>query len=74
MRAARARELDDGAPDQMSGTTAVVACVSGEGLVKIGNVGDSRALLGVEAADGELRATPLSYDHVPTRRDEYDRA
>ncbi|KAH7428673.1 hypothetical protein KP509_09G011100 [Ceratopteris richardii] len=47
-----------------SGTTAVVLVKQGNDLA-VGNVGDSRAVLGAKADDGSLIAVQLTIDHKP---------
>ena len=63
---------DEAVPTQMSGTTAVAALLTGE-VVHVANLGDSRAILGVWGEDGQIEGSAISEDHVPLRRDEYDR-
>jgi serine/threonine protein phosphatase PrpC len=63
--------------DSLSGTTAVVALLRGATLY-LSNVGDSRAVAGVARPPppdgfGGVAAVPLSWDHTPFRKDEYDR-
>ena len=55
-----------------SGATCVT-CVIRDGLVQIGNCGDSRAVLGRRTASGGYSAIPLSRDHKPDRQDERKR-
>lgn len=57
--------------DSMSGTTAINVLVCGNTLF-IGNVGDSRAVLGVKKGD-RVVAEDLSTDQTPFRKDEYER-
>jgi serine/threonine protein phosphatase PrpC/CRP-like cAMP-binding protein len=57
--------------DSLSGTTAVVAFFEGNS-VWVANVGDSRAIVG-KLANGELKATALSTDQTPYRKDERER-
>ena len=47
-----------------SGTTAVV-CLLKDKLLVTAWTGDSRAVLALEGNDGQLTATPLSFDHKP---------
>ena len=47
---------------EFTGTTAVIALLDGELLV-IGNVGDSRAVMG----DTKGTTIPLSFDHKPNQ-------
>ncbi|KAL5712706.1 hypothetical protein ACHQM5_014850 [Ranunculus cassubicifolius] len=57
--------------DSMSGTTAITVLVY-EDILFIGNVGDSRAVLGVKNGDRVI-AEDLSSDQTPFRKDEYER-
>mmetsp|Transcript_11935 Transcript_11935/g.17817 ORF Transcript_11935/g.17817 Transcript_11935/m.17817 type:complete len:379 (-) Transcript_11935:243-1379(-) len=47
-----------------SGSTMVAACVRGN-TITIANVGDSRAVLGIENKDGTYSSLALSIDHKP---------
>ncbi|EGB05075.1 hypothetical protein AURANDRAFT_3791, partial [Aureococcus anophagefferens] len=58
---------------QLSGTTAVCCLVVGTTLI-VGNVGDSRAILGyVPEEQGQIAVQALSVDQTPYRRDERER-
>eukprot|EP00262_Sarcandra_glabra_P003455 TRINITY_DN1417_c0_g1_i4.p1 TRINITY_DN1417_c0_g1~~TRINITY_DN1417_c0_g1_i4.p1 ORF type:complete len:347 (+),score=42.39 TRINITY_DN1417_c0_g1_i4:173-1213(+) len=57
--------------DSMSGTTAITVLVSGDKLF-IGNVGDSRAVIGIRSGNRVL-AEDLSIDQTPFRKDETER-
>mmetsp|Transcript_51971 Transcript_51971/g.103432 ORF Transcript_51971/g.103432 Transcript_51971/m.103432 type:complete len:1106 (-) Transcript_51971:334-3651(-) len=57
--------------DDLSGTTAVVAFFE-RSAVWVANVGDSRAVI-AKMQHGELKATPLSTDQTPYRKDERER-
>ena len=60
--------------DNMSGTTGIAIIVEGDGRrVVVPNVGDSRAIVCHRNADGLLKASALSLDQTPYRRDERDR-
>lgn len=58
--------------DRLSGTTLVGAFIKGKTCV-IGNVGDSRAVVGVQGDRDHLYAKALTNDQTPYRRDERDR-
>ena len=58
--------------DMMSGTTAITAYIKGRTL-HVANVGDSRAIMGVDDGQGLIKAEPLSIDQTPFRSDERDR-
>ena len=67
----RAQELDD----SLSGTTAISMYIHGRrNRITICNVGDSRAIIGQRIAPNEsgtlVKASPLSRDQTPYRRDE----
>jgi serine/threonine protein phosphatase PrpC/CRP-like cAMP-binding protein len=67
----RAQELDD----SLSGTTAISMYIHGRrNRITICNVGDSRAIIGQRVAPNEsgtlVKASPLSRDQTPYRRDE----
>ena len=57
--------------DSLSGTTAIVAFFD-KTAVWVANVGDSRAIIG-KVTNGEMKATPLSTDQTPYRKDERER-
>ncbi|KAK4759203.1 hypothetical protein SAY87_022334 [Trapa incisa] len=57
--------------DTMSGTTAITVLVV-EDKIFVANVGDSRAVIAVQAGEDVL-AEDLSCDQTPFRRDEYER-
>lgn len=57
--------------DSLSGTTAITVFQKGDKLY-VANVGDSRAVIASEVG-GELKASPLSSDQTPYRKDERDR-
>lgn len=57
--------------DSLSGTTAITILQRGDKLY-IANVGDSRAIIATEVG-GELKASPLSSDQTPYRKDERER-
>lgn len=57
--------------DSLSGTTAITIFQRGDKLY-VANVGDSRAIIATEVG-GELKASPLSSDQTPYRKDERDR-
>ncbi|KAL5984521.1 hypothetical protein ACLOJK_018626 [Asimina triloba] len=57
--------------DSMSGTTAITVLVCGDTLF-VANVGDSRAVMGVQSGSSIL-AEDLSVDQTPFRKDEYAR-
>lgn len=57
--------------DSLSGTTAIVAYFE-RTAVWVANVGDSRAIVG-KLSHGVLKATPLSTDQTPFRKDERER-
>lgn len=56
----------------VSGSTGITTLMRGPKLF-VGNVGDSRAVLGRMTADGTIRALDLSSDHKPDRPDELAR-
>lgn len=58
--------------DSLSGTTGITVLIKGDHLY-VGNVGDSRAVVGTISQDGKLRYGALSYDQTPFRRDERER-
>ncbi|XP_031398064.1 probable protein phosphatase 2C 35 isoform X1 [Punica granatum] len=62
---------ESGIDDSMSGTTAITVLVV-EDKIFVANVGDSRAVIAVQAGDKVL-AEDLSCDQTPFRRDEYER-
>jgi hypothetical protein len=64
----RMRSIDD----TMSGTTSISVLFRGRTMY-VSNVGDSRAIVISQGADGELVAAPLSSDQTPYRRDERER-
>ena len=55
-----------------TGTTAICCLIVGTTLL-VGNVGDSRCILGRERADGGIAAKALSVDQTPYRKDERER-
>lgn len=57
--------------DTLSGTTGITVFISGDQLV-CANVGDSRAII-ARKIDGKLRASHLSNDQTPFRKDERTR-
>lgn len=57
--------------DNLSGTTAISVFMNGTSLY-ISNVGDSRAIVGVQEG-GRVVAKPLSCDQTPYRKDERER-
>jgi len=57
---------------QLSGTTAISVFLRDK-VIWISNVGDSRAVIVSEQADGRLSAKSLSSDQTPYRRDERER-
>mmetsp|Transcript_6290 Transcript_6290/g.8336 ORF Transcript_6290/g.8336 Transcript_6290/m.8336 type:complete len:1062 (-) Transcript_6290:158-3343(-) len=57
--------------DSLSGTTAIAVYIDQDD-VYVANVGDSRAIIGVQV-DNKLVAKPLSSDQTPYRKDERDR-
>jgi serine/threonine protein phosphatase PrpC/serine/threonine protein kinase len=62
---------DSNIDDSLSGTTAITIFQRGDKLY-IANVGDSRAVIATEVG-GELKASPLSSDQTPYRKDERER-
>ena len=56
----------------LSGTTACVAHLC-QGVLHVANLGDSRALLGVQEPDGRWSALPLTQDHTAHNPDELHR-
>mgnify|MGYP000291858996 CR=1 FL=1 len=64
----KSREVDD----VLSGTTAVTVVVK-DGMLFVGNVGDSRAIIASEDQKGKLKYAPLSQDQTPYRKDERER-
>ncbi|KAM9361741.1 pyruvate dehydrogenase [acetyl-transferring]-phosphatase 1, mitochondrial-like [Symphorus nematophorus] len=56
----------------LSGSTACVVHVSG-GVLHVANLGDSRAVLGVQEADGRWSAVSLTNDHNAQNPDELQR-
>jgi serine/threonine protein phosphatase PrpC len=63
---------DKSIDDSQSGTTAVSVCLYNNKCV-VGNLGDSRCILGSHGADGKLVAKPLSSDQDLKRADERER-
>jgi CRP-like cAMP-binding protein/serine/threonine protein phosphatase PrpC len=61
-----------GIDDSFSGTTAISALLVGT-KVYVSNVGDSRAIIVSETAEGRMIAKPLSHDQTPYRKDERER-
>jgi serine/threonine protein phosphatase PrpC len=57
--------------DTLSGTTGIVVVVRGD-VLYVANVGDSRAIVGLEAED-QLKFGALSNDQTPFRKDERER-
>lgn len=57
--------------DSLSGTTGITIFQRGDKLY-IANVGDSRAIIASEVG-GEIKASPLSSDQTPYRKDERER-
>jgi serine/threonine protein phosphatase PrpC len=57
--------------DSLSGTTSISVLFIGS-RVYVCNVGDSRAIV-VSDVDGKLKASPLSSDQTPYRKDERER-
>lgn len=55
-----------------AGCTACVAHVGPDGI-HVANVGDCRAVLGVQEVDGSLGALPLSWDHNSDNEAEVER-
>uniref|UniRef100_A0A7S1UKI4 cGMP-dependent protein kinase n=1 Tax=Phaeomonas parva TaxID=124430 RepID=A0A7S1UKI4_9STRA len=61
--------------DDLSGTTAITVLMRGDHIT-VCNVGDSRAIIGVQSdkgGEGFVRASPLSIDQTPFRKDERER-
>lgn len=58
--------------DSLSGTTGITITLKDDTLY-IGNVGDSRAIVASETSDGSMKATGLSSDQTPFRKDERER-
>lgn len=58
--------------DTLSGTTAISLLLKGN-VMYFSNLGDSRAILISETADGRLVAKAMSSDQTPYRRDERER-
>ena len=56
----------------MSGTTGVIALIR-DGTAHVANLGDSRAIIGWWTDAGEIEGEAISEDHVPSRKDEYER-
>jgi len=58
--------------DSFSGTTSISALLVGT-TIFVSNVGDSRAIIVSETAEGRMIAKPLSNDQTPYRKDERER-
>ena len=58
--------------DDMSGTTAINIAFR-DGFMYVSNLGDSRAIVGVDNGDDGLVVQPLSFDQTPYRKDERER-
>ena len=69
---AAARQSAAGAPDELGGTTALVAILMDNAL-HIANIGDCRAVLCRRNEDGQPEAIALSTDHTPEDPDEMAR-
>lgn len=63
---------DDAVASLRSGTTAAVVVLC-KNQLWVGNVGDSRTVLGSQNRDGDIVATDLSADHKPDYGEEFDR-
>ncbi len=57
----------------LSGSTGITALVHGDGEMMIGNLGDSRCVIGGVDSKGETYAKALSTDHKPTIPEEGER-
>ena len=58
--------------DSLSGTTGITVVIVGD-TAYIANVGDSRAIIAREDAEGKLVYNALSSDQTPYRKDERER-
>ena len=66
----KALKKDKNIDDSLSGTTAISVFFHGQGnRITVANVGDSRAIIGHQEANG-IKAFPLSRDQTPYRKDE----
>ena len=63
---------ENGIEAENSGSTAVTVYISSINLL-CANVGDSRAIIGSNKEDNKWTSSPLSVDHKPDVKEEYER-